>query len=128
MVYVSPDGKLLAFLVAKLEPTGPTRIALVNLDAGPEPPSRMLDPNPRISGWVGFTPDGKSLLYPISENGVENLWRQPLDGSSGRQITHFQSDGIVMFEFSPDGKILGVLRSHAESDVVLLHDTGSSPQ
>ena len=128
VVYVSPDGKLLAFLVAKLEPTGPTRIALVNLDAGPEPPSRMLDPNPRISGWVGFTPDGKSLLYPINENGVENLWRQPLDGSSGRQITHFQSDGIVMFEFSPDGKILGVLRSHAESDVVLLRDTGSSPQ
>ena len=28
-----------------------------------------------------------------------------------------------MFEFSPDGKTLGLLRSHTESDVMLLRDT-----
>ena len=54
---------------------------------------------------------------------MDNLWLQPLDGSRGRQITTFQTDVIANFEFSPDGKTLGVFREHIESDVVLLHDT-----
>jgi hypothetical protein len=33
-----------------------------------------------------------------------------------------------LFNFSPDGKALGVMRSRTESDVVLLHDTGASPR
>ena len=64
-------------------------------------------------------------MYSIRENGVDNLWLQPLDGSYGRQITNFQSDAIHLFEFSPDGKSLGVFRQHTESDVVLLRDTGA---
>jgi Tol biopolymer transport system component len=122
---ISPDGKLLAFEAAM---PGSTQIALVNLDAGEEPPRRMIVPDLRISGFPQFTPDGKAVIYQITENGVANLWLQPLDGSRGRQITNFQSDQIAMFEFSPNGKTLGVLRSHTESDVVLLRDTGSSPQ
>jgi hypothetical protein len=67
-------------------------------------------------------------LYPIRENGVDNLWLQPLDGSRGRQITAFETDVIENFRFSPDGKSLGVFREHDESDVVLLHDAGGSPR
>jgi hypothetical protein len=67
-------------------------------------------------------------VYPIRENGVDNLWLQPLDGSRGHQITNFQSDVIRLFEFSPDGKTVGVFRQHTESDVVLLHDTGGLPR
>jgi eukaryotic-like serine/threonine-protein kinase len=67
-------------------------------------------------------------VYPIRESGVDNLWLQPLDGSRGRQITNFESDGIQNFRFSPDGKTLGVFREHTESDVVLLHDTSNSPR
>jgi Tol biopolymer transport system component len=75
-----------------------------------------------------FTPDGKAVVYSFSENGADNLWLQPIDGSRGRQLTNFKSDGISSYHFSPDGKTLGVMLSHTESDVVLLHDTGSSPQ
>jgi serine/threonine protein kinase/Tol biopolymer transport system component len=126
---IAPDGRLLALLATKGVEHGPVHaIALVSLDAGHEPPQRMLDPDPRISGPPGFTPEGKALVYPIRENGVDNLWLQPLDSSPGRQITNFGSDTINMFEFSPDGKTLGVMRSHTESDVVLLRDTGASPQ
>jgi len=53
---------------------------------------------------------------------------QPLDGSPGRQITQFQNDAIQFFLYSPDGKSLGVMRTHTESDVVLLRDTGSTVQ
>ena len=125
---VAPDGKLLAFVT-----TGGTneivhQLAVVPLDAGPEPKRRMLDPDPRVSGGPQFTPDGRALVYPIHESGTDNLWLQPLDGSHGRQITQFKSDGISSFRFSPDGKTIGVLRSHVESDVVLLRDEASAPR
>jgi serine/threonine protein kinase len=125
---ISPDGKLLAFLATKGGPSWQRQIVLVNLDAGPEPPRRILDPDPRITDAPDFTPDMKAVVYPIRENGVDNMWLQPLDGSRGRQITNFQSDTMNNFSFSPDGKTLGVMRSHTESDVVLLRDTGSSTQ
>jgi eukaryotic-like serine/threonine-protein kinase len=124
---ISPDGKRLAFLVTRIEQTD-ERIALVPLDAGPQPPVQLLNPDPRVSQNPQFTPDVSAIVYPIRENGADNLWLQPLDGSRGRQITNFQSDGIQVFYFSPDGKTLGVYRTHTESDVVLLHDTGGSPK
>jgi Tol biopolymer transport system component len=75
---------------------------------------------------VQFTPDSKALVYIIGEKGSQNLWMQPLDGSPGRQITQFQGDEIQFFLYSPDGKSLGVMRTHREADVVLLRDTGST--
>ncbi len=94
---------------------------------------QFLDPDPRISQSIArvdikFTPDGKAVVYPIGENGTDNLWLQPLDGSPGRQITNFPEDMIQTFQFSLDGKTLGVMRTHIESDIVLLHDLGPSSQ
>jgi Tol biopolymer transport system component len=125
----SPDGKWLAILLNQFDSRGSAaKLALVPLDAGPNPPVRFLDPDPRVAGNPQFTPDVSALVYPIRENGVDNLWLQPLDGSRGRQISSFETDTIEIFRFSPDGKNLGVFREHVESDVVLLHDTGSSPR
>jgi eukaryotic-like serine/threonine-protein kinase len=76
----------------------------------------------RCSGRVQFTPDGKALAYTVSENGVENIWIQPLEGSAGYQTTDFKSEKIWSFRFSPDGTRLGVVRGHFDSDVVLLQD------
>jgi serine/threonine protein kinase len=126
---ISPDGKWLTFLVDRIDPNGPVnKIVLVPLDAGPKPAVQLLDPDPRVTQNPRFAPAGNAVVYSIRENGVDNLWLQPLDGSRGRQITNFQSDAIRLFEFSPDGKTLGVFREHTESDVVLLHDTGGPPQ
>src|SRR5579863_7480 len=126
---ISEDGKWLAILLSQIEPngSGTNKIALIPLDAGPSPAVRLLDPDPRVAQNPRFTPDGSAVVYPIRENGVDNLWRQPLDGSRGRQITDFETDVIQTFHFSPDGKSLGVFREHDESDVVLLRDTGASP-
>jgi Tol biopolymer transport system component len=65
---------------------------------------------------------GKSLAYTILDNGVENLWLQPLDGSPGKQITNFKTGSISDFRWSPDGKTLGLVRVNAQSDIVLLRD------
>ncbi|MGB8782058.1 MAG: protein kinase [Terriglobales bacterium] len=120
----SPDGKAFAYLVSVTSPdtqAGMPRVALLSLES---PNSlRLLEVNPHVSGGVQFTPDGKALAYGIRENGVDNLWVQPLDGSAPRQITNFNSEQIKMFHWSPDGRNLALSRGHSESDVVLLHDT-----
>jgi serine/threonine protein kinase len=126
---LSSDGKLLAFFMPSKHPKATVgKIALVPLDAGPKPQVKFLDPDPRFRKSPKFTPDGKALVYVIRERGTDNLWLQPFDGSPGRQVTNFQGDAIQYYLFSPDRKTLGVMRTHIESDVVLLRDTGSSPQ
>jgi Tol biopolymer transport system component len=126
---LSGDGKLLALFAPSKDPKASVgKLVLVPLDAGPKPRVKLLNPDPRFAQSPKFTPDGKALVYVIHEKGTDNLWRQPLDGSPGRQITSFHGDTIQYFLFSPDGKTLGVMRTHRESDVVLLHDTGASPQ
>jgi eukaryotic-like serine/threonine-protein kinase len=129
---ISPDGKTLAFLATVSPRPGSAeaqeKIVLVGVDAGPQPPRRILDPNPLISGPPGFSPDGKAVVYAIRENGVQNLWLQPIDGpaAGGRRTTNFTTDGFSWWGFSPEGKTLAVLRIHTESDVILLRDSGAS--
>ena len=125
----SPDGKLLAYLLATVptpdDPYPQYKVALFPLSASTPP--QLLDADERISsGALSFTHDGQALAYPIRESGVDNLWLQPLDGSPGRQITQFNSEHILAFHWSPDGKGLAVLRGHTDSDVVLIRDL--SPQ
>jgi serine/threonine protein kinase len=120
---ISPDGKTLAYLIEIVNTEtgmGTARIALLDLATMAAP--RLININPHISAGPQFTLDGKAVAYPIRENGVDNIWIQPLDGSSGHQITKFDSEQIVSFHWSPDGKNLGVLRGHTDSDVVLLQE------
>lgn len=62
------------------------------------------------------------FALPRAENGLDNVWVQPLDGSAGHRITDFNSEQIWSFRLSPDGKSLGILRGHFDSDVVLLQE------
>ncbi len=101
-VAISPDGKSLAFLI-HVEPTGDetthqTKIVLLSLEAKSggsgngngagggaatgNAAKRIVNPDQRISGAPEFTPDGKAIVYPIREAGVDNLWQQPLDRSA----------------------------------------------
>jgi eukaryotic-like serine/threonine-protein kinase len=121
---LSPDGKTLAYLIKYLNPEkeeGTIKIALLDLATLTNP--RLLDANDRISAGPIFAPDGKSVAYPVRENGVDNIWIQPLDGTAGHYITHFTSEQIQFFHWSPDGKNLGILRGHIDSDVVLLQES-----
>jgi Tol biopolymer transport system component len=122
---VSPDGKTLATSMEAQD--GVVKIALFEL--GSLSPPRMLDTSHYWSHWalqgsgLQFTLDGKSIAYVGRENGVDNVWVQPLDGSAGHPITDFKSEEIWSFSLSPDGKSLAVLRSRDDSDVVLLQES-----
>ena len=71
-------------------------------------------------GLLRLSRDGKAVVYPARENGVDNLWMQPLDGSQGRSLTNFKGEHIYDFHWSFDGKQLAIDRGHTESDVVLM--------
>lgn len=134
---LSPDGKTLAIFTVVLNPESKTyfnRIVLASLDSGVR--NLDLDPvlkaafrsqGPPQSAGFRFSPDGKSIAFVIDDAGVDNIWMQPLDGSKGRKLTHFNDpEKIQDFRWSPDGKALALLRFHSVSDVILLHDTGNS--
>jgi Tol biopolymer transport system component len=134
---VSRDSKRMAISVTMSESSGvpvdqQQKIALVNLDT-PDAPAKLIAPDPRISGAPQFSPDGKSLLYPIEEHGVTNAWLQPIAGSTltapapGKQITHFTDEAFGGFLYSADGKQLGAFRVTTQSDAVLLHDSAAKP-
>jgi len=133
-VLFTPNGKQLIFgkqLTDAANQRSFPKIAILSLDPPAKSP-RLVDPDPRISGNVGFTgglritPDGKAVAYAITDKGVDNIWVQPLDSSPGHQITNFASDHIDDFHWSPDGKTLAVERSKHTDDVVLLRDSGST--
>jgi Tol biopolymer transport system component len=126
---LSTDGRQLLFAVERTTAGGQVPgLVLVDLDGRREAHRRVLECDSRISEIPRFTPDGHAVVYPIQQNQVDNLWLQPLDGSAGRQITNFNNDKIQSFEYSPDGKQLGMLRLHVESDVVILRDAGSAAE
>ena len=119
---ISPDGKLAAF--STLLSVNPKRqLALLRVDSPQN--TRLLDlQRPASSSQaVRFTPDGKAVVYPFHDQDADNLWLQPLDGSPGKPITNFQSERIRDFHWSFDGKQLGLVRGHTDSDVVLLQES-----
>jgi eukaryotic-like serine/threonine-protein kinase len=127
---ISPDGETLAYILLDTRPRAPgdnrpdaSRSTLALLSLRSTNPPRQLALNPHFAEGLRFTPDGKAVACRIRENGVENIWAQPLDGSAGHPITNFASDHIGEFHWSPDGKSLGIIRSHSESDIVLLQES-----
>ncbi len=84
--------------------------------------TRTFEYDPRHNGNMQFSPDGKGIIYPIRDKGVDNLWLQPLDGGAGHQITNYTSLWIYSYQWSPDGKRLALVRGDTPSDLVLIQD------
>jgi Tol biopolymer transport system component len=96
-------------------------ISLASLESGAT--LRIFEYDPRHRGVLRFSPDGKGIVYPIREKGVDNLWLQPLDGGPGRQFTNFTALKIYSYQWSPDGKSLALVRGDSPSDLVLIQDS-----
>ncbi|MCU1302459.1 MAG: serine/threonine protein kinase [Candidatus Sulfotelmatobacter sp.] len=116
---LSADGKIAAFATLQHSGEHKEMLALVAADSGQ---AKLVDfERPRF-GLVRFSHDGKGVVYPTRENGVDNLWLQPLDGSKGKKITDFTSEHLYDFHWSFDGKQLAMGRGHTDADVVLIRD------
>jgi Tol biopolymer transport system component len=118
---ISPDGKLAAFTTVASPDSPRKQLALLPVDSPQN--TKLLDLQRPSPGAVRFTRDGKAVVYAFRDKDAENLWLQPLDGSPGKQITHFKSEQITDFHWSFDGSRLGMVRGHTDSDVVLLQES-----
>jgi serine/threonine protein kinase len=116
---ISHDGKLAVLGTYDFKAQRPN-ISLVSLETGKI--VRTLDYDPRQSGLLRFSPDGKSVVYVVREKDVDNLWSQPLDGGTGHQITNFTSLKIYSYQWSPDGKRIAFVRGDSPTDVALIQD------
>ena len=116
---ISPDGKLISSwdvreedhkLMIRLDPTDGGKTTYVEADS-------------RMTSTPVFAPDGKSIVYVVRENGVDNLWQQSLDGKNRKQLTTFPKDLIFRYAYSNDGTQIAIERGNIESDAFLFHDT-----
>ena len=116
---IARDGKTAVLGTYDFKAQKPN-VSLVSLDSGQL--LRTMEYDTRHRGQLRFSPDGKAVVYPIREKGVDNLWRQPLDGSPGSQLTNFTSLKIYSYQWSPDGKSLALVRGDSPSDLVLIQN------
>ena len=117
---VSPDGKLAAF--PTLQHSGEHKEMLGVVETAGSNAAKLVEFERPRSGLLHFSRDGKAVIYPVRESGIDNLWLQPLDGSKGNLITDFTSEHIFDFHWSFDGKQLALVRGHTDADVVLIRD------
>ncbi|HTV57811.1 MAG TPA: protein kinase [Verrucomicrobiae bacterium] len=119
-INVSPDGKDLAF---QTQPSPGAPVVIKILDFNTLEPVTTFARDPRATGEIRYTTDGKFIGYPIRDKGLYALWLSPVDGSPGRTATGFTPDFIPDFHWSPDGKKLALIRAHHDSDVILLRES-----
>jgi serine/threonine protein kinase len=119
---VSVDGTALLFVTVNHAKGHKEQVVEVAVDTGQM--RREITMQKPWTGPIRYSVDGKALEYVVRDNGVDNIWRQPLDGSAGKWETAFKSEHISHFLWSPDGKRLAMARGHTDSDVVLMRDQG----
>jgi TolB protein len=126
---VSPDGA--QFACSWWDPSQPrARIAIVTV--GEASPSALLDIP--VNFWPGsnnhrtrWTSDARALTFVRREDGIADIWRQPVDGAPAEPVTRFsERPEIFWFAWSHDGRDLACARGSITSHVVLIEAGGST--
>lgn len=120
---VSPDEKTVAFVLRRAGEAN--RIALVSFDGSEiiKIFNAKLERNGIIDKQnLQWTADGRGIYFIALNDGVSNIWQQPVDGSAPVQVTNFTTQRIFNFAFSPDGSQLALSRGSINSDVVLIEN------
>lgn len=116
----SPDGKMIALNFQGKTADANWQLGVIPAEGGQIKALPVFGNPSTPHEW---TADSKALLAIVTENGVSNLWRYPVDGSKPVKITNFSKDTIFNFDLSPDGKRLILSRGSINSDVVLLSNS-----
>ena len=116
---IAPDGKTVLFRVTHASGVPPEWV-MIPITGGPVKKINL--PESMDTVWtLKWASDGKSVLYPKNENGVENLWSFRLDGGKPTKLTDFPSDTIFSYDVSHDNRFV-VSRGQVLHDLVLLED------
>jgi Tol biopolymer transport system component len=105
----SPDGRF--FLYTELEEIeGRSRTVYFVVPAGGGAPLARFVPPGGASDFEWFL-DGSGLTYVQEVEGVQNLWRQPVDGGEAVPWTHFTEGRILDQQHSADGARIALVRA-----------------
>ncbi len=115
---ISPDGRLVTCLFHD-EQEQRERMAILSFSTG-DPVSVFDLPLTSNRDDFEWSPDGKSIHYVDTRNGVSNIWAYDYQARTSRQVTSFESDRIFGFAWSKDGTSVAVARGATTSDLVLL--------
>ena len=120
---VSPDGKLLAYFYREGERKERLGIAVMSLEGEESATKRFSVAGGNLSaGRIRWSADGKSVAYATENTDfVANIWQQDLDGAAAaRKLTNFTTERIFDFGWSPDGKLLAMVRGSWHHEAVLV--------
>ncbi|MGH9957827.1 MAG: TolB family protein [Pyrinomonadaceae bacterium] len=91
---LSPDGKLIAYYHRPPELNSSLQIEVIPIGGGP--PVKTFT-SVGDGSRVRWAPDGTSLDYIETREGVANLWRLPINGGEPKQLTDWTADLIFWF-------------------------------
>ncbi len=116
MPVVSPDNQ---FIACRYDVTaGQQGIAILPFQGGP--PVKLLRIPIRERQRIQWSADSRSLTYVDTVNGVYNIWNYEIASDSRKQVTHFKSDQILAYAWSPDHKQLACDRGAELRDVMII--------
>jgi hypothetical protein len=122
---VSPkDGKIVAWYSETVDHPQ-WKLAVFAPSGGA--PLKVFTPTVAISAdsQLGWSPTGDAITCLGQENGVWNLWNQPIDGGPAKRLTSFVSGQIYSFDWSKDGR-LAFSHGVSTTDVVIVRDKSKS--
>jgi serine/threonine protein kinase/Tol biopolymer transport system component len=124
---ISPDGRQIAAFYFT-DPAAVPKLAVMPAEGGA--PTQVIDMPKDLDfsfppKGLAWTADGRSILFPVLQKGVTNIWVQPLGATQAkhappRQWTHFSANSVTRFAISPDGKQLALARDAGTTDIVLI--------
>jgi predicted ATPase/DNA-binding winged helix-turn-helix (wHTH) protein/Tol biopolymer transport system component len=117
MPHFSPDDKLLSCVEDQ------KIIHILSALDGTLIKSIPVTPLAWLNSGARWSPDGKSVAFIVTENGVSNIWLYPIDGSEPKPLTNFTTGSIYNFTYSTDGLRLFVARGQQISDAVLIKNS-----
>jgi len=108
--HISPDGRLVVYGRLVGEGANQKReFVIQSIEGGA--PVRVLSPTAMMIQF-GWFPDGQALLVVKDTGLARNLFRLPLSGGDPVQLTHFDSEPLLVsaVAWSHDGKKLAITR------------------
>ena len=112
---VSPDGTRLAQLTEE-----PDELRVLPASGGaPQQSFSLPTGTSEMPGVVRWTPDGKGIAY-VDRSGAGNVWIQRLEGGSPQPYTKLNNERVLSFDWSNDGKQIGMIRAAMVQDVVAI--------